>query len=262
MRVYNYHDRYYRDFTDLYMDLVGELLEGHDYEISPRGMKINEIVDVAVVVDPKDCHINFAKTKAPERQEVYDKYCKAELEWYLSGNTLASSAPSKFWNQLASEDGHITSNYGHMMLHDKLYPQSRSDSTQFGSEEGHQTAIDRIISTLTKDADSRQAIAHYNQPRHCYPENKDFPCTVYSQFFLRDNVLAMTTYQRSCDIIKGFSYDVPWNCFFMNTVFNRLKETMPNLKLGSFTHVFGSLHLYEKDFDLARRISVESSSLD
>lgn len=259
MRIYNCYDRYYRDFTDLYMNLIEELIDGHDYEIAPRGMKINEIVNASIIVNPRDCHIDFSKTKAPERQEAYDKYCKAELEWYLSGNTLASSAPSKFWNQLADQSGHITSNYGYMMLHDKLYPRSGADSAQFGSDDGHETAIDRIVSTLTKDPDSRQAIAHYNQPRHCYPENKDFPCTVYSQFFIRDNTLTMTTYQRSCDIIKGFSYDVPWNCFFMNIVFSKLQETMPGLVLGSFTHVIGSLHLYQKDLDLAKRIKQQHS---
>lgn len=273
MIVFKFTDSYYKDFTDMYVDLVYCLMEEYDHEISPRGLKIKEILNATIVVNPEDCKINFKKTSALERQEVYDKYCKQEHEWYLSGNTLASSAPSKFWNQLAGEDGHITSNYGHMMLFDPVYPTAKpveaygvsindgtfASSATLYTEEG-QTAIDRVVATLTKDPDSRQAVVHYNQPRHCYPENKDFPCTMYSQFFIRNNTLSMTTYQRSCDIIKGFSYDVPWNCSFMKMVHEKLSQSMLELKLGAFTHSIGSLHLYEKDAELASKIIASSPS--
>lgn len=254
-------------FTQLYQQILKELIENPQYIIKPRGMPVRELMNATVLVMPKECTIDFSKTKAPERQEAYDRYRKAELEWYLSGNTLASSAPSKFWNQLADGDGHITSNYGHMMLFDKVYPQTKPAIREVSTTEGnvvglqeffrpdnYQTAIDRVVDTLTKDPDSRQAITHYSQPRHCFPQNKDFPCTVYSQFFLRNGELNMTTYQRSCDIIKGFSYDVPWSCHFMEMVLERLKSAGSEVHLGEFTHVFGSLHLYEKDLELAKRI--------
>lgn len=241
-----------KNFTDTYQKILQALIHDYQYKIAPRGLPIREIVNVTVVTDPRDCTIDFTKTQAPERQEAYDRYKKAELEWYLSGNTLASSAPSKFWNQLADKDGHITSNYGHMMLFDPIYPENQDTSTC-----NHETAIDRLVKTLTKDPDSRQAIVHYNQPRHCFPQNKDFPCTVYSQVFIRDGQLNMSTYQRSCDVVKGFSYDTPWSCHFMEIVLERLKAEGLNIELGEFTHVFGSLHLYEKDLDLANRISMD-----
>lgn len=250
MRAYDFLD--FKTFTDLYKEVVSDLIETPDYVIAPRGLPVREMTNVTVVVHPMEHTIDFSKTKAPERQEAYDKYRNAELEWYLSGNTLASSAPSKFWNQLADQDGHITSNYGHMMLFDKLYPQTQSPYD--GPDPQFDTAIDRVVETLLKDPDSRQAIVHYNQPGHCYPQNKDFPCTMYSQFFVRDGYLSMTTYQRSCDIIKGFSYDVPWSCHFMNMVLDRLQDKGKVYSLGEFTHVFGSLHLYEKDLELAQRI--------
>ncbi len=240
----------YNSFTEMYQAILKNLIENPQYIIKPRGLPVREVMNATIMINPSECIIDFTSTKAPERQEAYDKYRKAELEWYLSGNTLASSAPSKFWNQLADIDGHITSNYGHMMLFDKIYPQN--GWSQVDCE--YQTAIDRVVETLIKDPDSRQAIVHYNQPRHCYPQNKDFPCTVYSQFFLRDGELNMTTYQRSCDIIKGFSYDVPWSCHFMEMVLNRLQKEGVEVRLGEFTHVFGSLHLYEKDLELAQRI--------
>jgi thymidylate synthase len=253
-----FHQDNYKDFTELYQDILHSLFDPSEeiptYQIAPRGLPITEIVNATVIVDPKACTIDFTRTEAPERQEAYDRYRKAELEWYLSGNTLASSAPSKFWNQLAGLDGHITSNYGHMMLFDKIYPPYPLMDDAPPSDPHWQTAFERVIETLFKDPDSRQAIAHYNQPRHCYPQNKDFPCTVYSQFFLRNGKLNMTTYQRSCDVIKGFSYDVPWSCHFMEMVCEELKKKGAQVELGEFTHVFGSLHLYKKDEELAVKI--------
>lgn len=267
MHVYdNINDQ--DSFTELYQRILLHLLQNPDHVIAPRGLKINELVNATIVIDPDFHIINFAETGAPDRQEAYDRYRKAELEWYLSGNTLASSAPSKFWGTLAQPDGHITSNYGHMMLFDKKYPSqptiisdlkglyaSADDSRAIITNGEMQTALDRVVETLTKDPDSRQAIVHYNEPRHCFPQNKDFPCTMYSQFFVRDGWLEMTTYQRSCDIIKGFSYDVPWSCHFLDMVLKRLQAAGLQLQgCASFTHVFGSLHLYHKDLELAEKI--------
>lgn len=238
------HDNYI-DFTVLYQDIVEKLLLNPEYKIAPRGIKIHEFVNAAVVVKADEHIIDFSETGAPDRAEAYNRYRKQELEWYLSGNTLASSAPSKFWMQLAQTDGHITSNYGHMMLFDKIYPN--------GDQEA-QTPFERVVQTLLKDNDSRQAIVHYNQPKHCWEGNKDFPCTLSSQLFLRDGKLHLTTHQRSCDVIKGFSYDVPWSCHFLEMVVAELEKNGLVVEAGEVTMVFGSLHLYEKDIELARKI--------
>lgn len=260
MIVFDYAD--FVEFTDMYQAIVDRLLHHPQYQIAPRGLKINEIVNASVIVNPKDCSIDFTKTKAPERQEVYDKYKKAEHDWYMSGNTLASSAPSKFWNQLAQADGHITSNYGHMMLFDKMYPRERAfqglgeaDETIVDLGVEPQTPFERVVETLKKDRDSRQAIVHYGQPRHYWPGNKDQPCTLSGQFFIRGDRLYFTVHQRSCDLIKGYSYDIPWQAHFMKMVMDKLNSEGMSLELGELTMVFGSLHLYEKDFDLARRIT-------
>jgi thymidylate synthase len=254
----------------MYQRILGDLINAPDYKIAPRGLPIREMINVSVTTDPNNCHINFLETAAPERQAVYDKYKEAELAWYLSGNTLASSAPSKFWNQIAGPDGCITSNYGHMILFEKVYPSSKPAISTASEPEDYKakivmmegemwTPFEKVIDTLIKDPDSRQAIVHYNRPEHCYPQNRDFPCTMYSQLFIRDGKLYMTTMQRSCDIIKGFSFDLPWSCHLMKMVFNRINSHGQNIELGEFTIVFGSLHLYEKDLDLAARIETTVS---
>jgi thymidylate synthase len=261
MRVFSVYDKFGSEvinFTELYQEILYNLINNCEYQTAPRGLPIREFVNATVSCNPSDVTIDFTKTGVPERQEVYDRYKKAEHEWYLSGNTLASSAPSKFWNQLAGQDGHITSNYGHMILVDKKYPnENREEVVENGIVtvvEEYLTAFEKVVATLAKDLDSRQAIIHYNEPRHCRPSNKDFPCTMYSQFFVRDGVLNMTTYQRSCDAMLGFSYDVPWSSYVMKMVCEALNKQGLNIKIGNLTMVFGSLHLYEKNLELAEKI--------
>jgi thymidylate synthase len=254
------------NFTNIYLQLLTNLVEKRDecFISAPRGFPVREHLNVSfTLTDPKNFVIDFSRTSLPERQEVYDKYRKAELEWYLSGNLRADSAPSKFWSRLQNEDGTITSNYDHMMLFDRVYPSERFviETGPYSGvlkvvidTEKMQTPFERVVQTLLKDPDSRQAIVHYNQPKHCYLTNKDFPCTMYSQFFIREGKLHMTTYQRSCDIIKGLSYDAIWSCEFMEIVLKKLQENGMKITLGSFTHIIGSLHLYEKDLKMAQKI--------
>lgn len=224
------------NFDKIYKDMMFDLLYFYQFQSAPRAMKINERLNVSYeLFNPKECTINFLNTKIPDRQATYDKYAEAEHEWYLSGNLKAESAPSKFWMKLADPDGNIVSNYGYMMLHQKLY--------------GDMTPVEKVIDTLTKDKDSRQAIMHYNLPKHFFEGNKDVVCTLSTQLFIRDNRLFMTVTQRSCDIIKGLSYDVRWHCWLMQHIAEKL-----NVGLGIFTHNIGSLHLYENDTELAKRI--------
>ena len=92
--------------------------------ISPRGLLTKEMVNVVYsVLNVGDGnHIDFTTTKAHERQETYESYRDAELEWYNTGNLKAASAPSKFWSKLQDERGEIVSNYGHIVFHNHVYP--------------------------------------------------------------------------------------------------------------------------------------------
>lgn len=194
------------------------------------------------LTDVNNDRLDFSKTGLPERQPVYDRYADAELEWYRSGNLEAKSAPSKFWLKIADSDGNIVSNYGHMILCDRQYP-------------GRQTAADHVVRLLREDPDSRQAILHYNLPRHYQPGSKDIPCTLTAQLLCRSNRLSMWVTQRSCDAIKGLSFDVPWHCYLLRELAAELGVVADKLH-----HTIGSLHLYETDIEMARKIIADPLS--
>ena len=236
--------RFYKGecFDGLYKEMLKDLIENPEFQCAPRGLPIRENLCVTYeLTDPMQFTIDFTSTDAPERQDIYDKYRKAELEWYLSGNLSAESAPSKFWLKIADERGFIVSNYGNMMLFDKKYPHDK-------------TALEHIVDILVKDPASRQAIAHYNIPSSFFNGNKDIPCTLNHQFFIRNERLYMVTNQRSVDTIFGLQFDCPWSCEFMQIVQKELVKKGLTVGLGTFTHNMGSFHLYDSKLELAKRI--------
>ncbi len=227
------------DFSVLYTMMLRQLVDAP--RVSARGIPAREVMFAAyTLTDTTKTRINFERTAARERQEVYDRYAAAELEWYRSGRLQADSAPSKFWLKLADADGNIVSNYGHIVLHDRVYQMPAGDRLV--------TAEDHVVFELTKDPDSRRAIIHYSTPARLH-NPKDMPCTVAAQLLIRDGLLHMMVFQRSADIIKGLSYDVVWHAWLMTQLARRLE-----VRTGHLCHTFGSLHLYESDLALAERI--------
>ena len=95
---------------------------------------------------------------------------------------------------------------------------------------------------LQKDPNSRQAIIHIKDPG---VHEKDTPCTICLQFIIRDEKLHLTVYMRSNDIWMGFPYDV-----FNFTCYQIRMAMELDVGIGSYTHIAGSLHLYERNSTL------------
>lgn len=230
----------FNDFNNIYFYLLEELLMSPQYVSSPRNQKIHEFIGCQFSIDPNlGVHLDWTKTGYPERQSIYDNYCKKELDWYLSGNLDASSAPAKFWLTLADDDGKITSNYGYLTLYDKKYKVKCGD---------YITGYEYILNTLKDDPDSRRAVMHYGESKNFWEGNKDTPCCANNQFFIRNNELICIVNFRSWDIFLGVPYDIE----FIAHLQNRLAIDL-NVKPGKIICNAGSLHLYEKDFDKAKK---------
>jgi thymidylate synthase len=226
------------NYNDIYHKLVKRILEEGEYS-APRGIGCYELLNFQfTLTNPED---NGIVWKIPGRQEVYEKYAREEHKWYLSGNLKAESAPSKFWLKLADENGNITSNYGHMVLNSYRVG-VRGEGTG-----GSLTPFVFALKTLVEDPDSRQAVIHYGDPSHFWKGNKDRPCTVMQQFFIRNNKLHCTSVMRSNDMFKGQPYDVKWFTYIQKRMLDSLKEKYPDIKMGTYTHFVGSLHIYERD---------------
>lgn len=203
-----------------------ELLDGQDIQASSRdgGVKGEVLNAVTVIKDPTRGIVQSAVRKMPMR------YAVGELMWYLSGNRRLSAIQNytSAWDRMSDDGETVNSNYGWCIKY------------KYGFDQW-----EYVRNMLQTDPNSRQAVLHIktadNNP------SKDVNCTVCIQFLVRDGKLHATVYMRSNDIWMGFPYDV-----FSFTAMQVKMAMELGVGIGTYTHIAGSLHLYERDGSNAR----------
>lgn len=221
------------NFSTVFKQIVN-LIEQDGTESQPRDMKVKEVILADFEIDPLQPIVNF------NARPFNWKYFAGELAWYLHRDRSVAyiNDYSTFWSKITNPGtDEINSNYGSLVITDE----------QFGW----------VIDSLRTDINSRQAIMFFNQPKFQFKENKDFVCTMYANFFIRKDTLHMKLQMRSNDIFFGLTYDAPFFSFLMQSIYLILKDTYPNLKLGTYFHYTDNLHYYERHFKLADAIKTE-----
>jgi thymidylate synthase len=224
-------------FADAYHAILKDLINSPEYITRPRDMLINENCDVSIVLeDPLSC-LYYNKTRSSQY-----KYIAAEFMWYFMGRRDVEwiSKYAAFWKSIQNPDGTVNSSYGHLLF---------ANPNEHGT-----TQYEWALSSLIKDKDSRQAVIHFNLPVHQHSENKDFVCTMYGIFQIRNNKLNFTIHMRSNDAILGLPTDIAFFATLQSQMLNHLREIYPELEMGTYTHFANSLHIYERHFDIVKRI--------
>jgi thymidylate synthase len=234
-----HHIRKYKSFDHAFVDLACHLADiqpGYNYETptyvsAPRGMQIKEQLFASFLVeDPRN------RLLAVPDRKFSTEYLAAELIWYLSGNNKLEwiGRHASFWQGIANADKTVNSAYGHRI---------------FLSRGGQPSQWERVKAELEKDPDSRRAVIHIKSESDSL-ESSDVPCTMTLQFFIRNKKLHLQTHMRSNDLILGLSYDLP--------AFTLMQELMAldlDLELGSYCHSAGSLHVYERHYEMLNAIT-------
>jgi len=168
-----------------------------------------------------------------------EDYLHKEKEWYAS-KSLNALTDITIWNNIKDLSGQVNSNYGHLVY-------SKSNFNQFF----------HTIKKLKEDRNTRQAVIIYNRPSMHLECNdlggKDFICTMYNHFLIRENKLHCIVSMRSNDCIFGTFNDLPWFFLVYNDVFNNLE----NVEKGSMIYVANSFHCYERHFELLEKICLQ-----
>lgn len=200
-------------------------------EPSRDGAIVGEILNaVTTIKDPTRCILRSKVRKLPMR------YMIGELLWYLSGNPELDAIRlyTSAWDRMSDDGFEVNSNYGHRIQHAEC---------EYSGEIFNQ--LEMVEEMLKRDPASRQAVIHIKQARDLISHpSKDVNCTCTLQFLIRDGKLYMTTYMRSNDLWMGFPNDV-----FQFTCIQIYLAMRLGLKLGSYTHIAASLHLYKRDYD-------------
>lgn len=225
------------NFAEIYQAILVDLQDSPEYITQPRDMKINENCDVSIVLeDPLSCLYQNSV-----RSSQY-KYIAAEFLWYFLGRRDVEyiSKYASFWKSIQNPDGTVNSSYGHLLF---------ANPNEHGI-----TQYEWALNSLIKDRDSRQAVIHFNLPVHQHLENKDFVCTMYGIFQIRNNKLNFTIHMRSNDAILGLPTDIAFFATLQSQMLKHLQDTYPELTLGTYTHIANSLHIYERHFDIVNKM--------
>jgi len=200
---------------------------------NPRDLKVKELMYGSYTFNPTMPIINTISRPFDFR------YFAGELAWYLYKDTNIDyiNKFSGFWKNITNPGtNEINSNYGSLL---------------FGEQ------LQWVVDSLKADKNTRQAIAFLNQPKYQFKGNKDFVCTMYLNFSIRNNKLDMKVQMRSNDIFYGLTFDAPFFAFVHQHVYLWLKSIYPELELGVYHHYSDNIHFYERHFELAEKIVME-----
>jgi thymidylate synthase len=243
---------------------LSNLME-HGITAHPRGTTTKELINYNITLtDARNRVITF-----PERK-TSTKYLLGEFIWYCTGSAdPAGILPyAKFWDGIRNSGGNpmyntgdINSNYGTRLFgHSDLPAFSVWDHR--GNSVGKLSQWNDTIELLKKDKDSRQAIMNIHVPSDRHDGNKDVPCTLTLHWFIRENRLHLIVNMRSNDVILGFTNDVFQFTMLQECMMVQLRETYPELELGHYYHNAGSMHIYDRHFDMAAKIIANPRAMD
>lgn len=237
----------------------------HGITANPRGTTTKELINYNITLtDPRNRVITFAERKTST------KYLLGEFIWYLSGSSdPAGILPyAKFWDGIRNSGdvegynaGTVNSNYGTRLFgHSDLPAFSVWDHR--GSSVGQTNQWNETVELLAKDKDTRQAIMNIHVPGDRHAGNKDVPCTLTLHWFIRDDRLHLIVNMRSNDVILGFTNDVFQFTMLQEAMALQLRKTYPDLQLGFYYHNAGSMHLYDRHFEMAEAIIKNARAVD
>lgn len=151
--------------------------------------------------------------------------CLGEFFWYISCSNRVE--PMEYYlsryKEFAQPDGTIWGAYGPRI---------------FG---GENSQYERVINILRERPTSRKAVIQLFDRLDIEKDYEDVPCTCTLQFLQRDGVLHLVTHMRSNDAYWGLPHDV-----FSFTMVQEIMAAELGYKLGSYKHLVGSLHLYDR----------------
>lgn len=215
--------RYMLAVSNIRNILKKKLLE-EDFVIDKSGVKLVEIIGASFIADET---VIFGSLDTD--------YAARELEWYRSESLFVKDIPGrtpKIWEDVASHNGKINSNYGWCIW-------SVANRLQYKN----------VRRELTNNPDSRRTSMIYTRPsmhEDSYHDGmSDFVCTYGVDYFIREGRLDAVVHMRSNDVVFGYKNDRYWQRYVLEMLATDL-GVVP----GSIHWNVSSLHLYERHFEL------------
>lgn len=212
---------------------LADELAGKRFVTDKSGVKTIEILNACFIADEEALF-----------GTVNQEYVARELEWYRSMSLNVEDIPGgppAIWKQVADVNGIINSNYGWCI---------------YSEENGYQ--FTKVVEELSKSPLSRRAIMIYTRPSMHIEYNlngmSDFMCTNTVQYYIRGGQLHASVYMRSNDAIFGYKNDYAWQRYVQKELLDAVNRTNNTVyALGNLYWNVGSLHIYERHFELVEK---------
>ncbi len=171
---------------------------------------------------------------------------KAELLWFISGSSDVkdlqklgchiwdANAEADYWKPKAKFTGDVGRIYG---------VQWRSWRTTDGPEVDQ---LADVILRIKKNPSDRRLIVNAWNPGEI-GQSALPPCHTFFQFFVADNKLSISMYQRSCDMFLGVPFNIASYALLLHMI-----ARVTGLQAGEFIHMLGDTHIYHNHFDQVR----------
>ena len=198
---------------------------GEGEQIYPRKGPAKEVTGVVLEISNPLARVSRTETRGRPFS------CLGELCWYLSKTNKLDFIKYYVPEYRNYADGdEIFGGYGPRLF-------SWKNVNQF----------DRVVHLLKEKRDSRQAVIQLFDALDLVGDYKDVPCTCTLQFMVRQGQLHLLAHMRSNDAFLGLPHDI-----FCFTMLQEIMAKTLGVQLGTYKHMVGSLHIYDKDRDNAR----------
>jgi thymidylate synthase len=230
--------------NSIYKDVCRDVMI-NGQTVMARGLMTHEVLNAQI-----ELYLPIHRFVSLKGRDINMRYCIGELCHYLDGRTDLKSIAhySKFWEKVSDDGETINSCYGNRLF---KYRHKGEYDTQFHY----------AIETLRRDKSSRKAVMMIYEREDARP-SRDNPCTIFLQLIIRDDELYLFTHMRSEDVWLGVPYDFVFFTIVQEIAYVKLLKDYPTLTLGSYIHSVTSLHLYDYNFNAARRLAVDLDSID
>ncbi|GAA1232231.1 thymidylate synthase [Kitasatospora nipponensis] len=227
-------------FQHAYAAVLRHVTENHEHVNTARGNDSHEVIGASFrLTDPRQRALFL--TSRP----VNPVYHYAEALWYLGGlRTLDLIGHYSSRRRADSRDGKTIegSSYGVRIFAPRI--------------DGSPSAFDRALELLRAETDSKRAYLPVFEAGDLDEiGHPDLPCLVGLQLLARDGCLHMVTYMRANDANRGMVCDV-----YSFTLIQEFAAAQLGLRLGSYTHHVGSMHVGVRDLERAHRVLEETAA--
>jgi thymidylate synthase len=229
------------NFEDIYIEILLELKNNPEFTPSPRGIGSKEITNLSFELTNPLNRMIWNKA----RDTNYEFAMKFFL-WMINGDTDFSYLSN--------------SNAKAINFVDQPKDDNKAMPTNFSTAYGPRILkqLPYIIKELNDDIDSRRGVIHVLNEDDLLMlgtnTKEEYPCTDSFTFMIRDGKLNMYTRMRSNNMVLTIVYDIFNMTMLHEYVFNVLRKTHTNLKLGTYYHNIVSAHYFMTEQELVDNI--------